>query len=69
MELFSCRFEKDRYDRAHAYYDIAPVVELVDAPDSKSGSFGSAGSSPAGGTIMVFKNGCYIYLLGTLFFR
>ncbi len=30
---------------------IAPVVELVDAPDSKSGSFGSAGSSPAGGTI------------------
>ena len=31
-------------------FQDAPVVELVDAPDSKSGSFGSAGSSPAGGT-------------------
>lgn len=29
----------------------APVVELVDAPDSKSGSERSAGSIPAGGTI------------------
>jgi len=29
----------------------APVVESVDAPDSKSGSFGSASSSLAGGTI------------------
>ncbi len=28
----------------------APVAELVDAPDSKSGSFGSVGSSPTGGT-------------------
>ena len=29
----------------------APLVELVDARDSKSRSFGSAGSIPAGGTI------------------
>lgn len=28
----------------------ARMAELVDAPDSKSGSFGSAGSSPAPGT-------------------
>ena len=28
----------------------ARVAELVDAPDSKSGSFGSAGSIPASGT-------------------
>ena len=28
----------------------AGVAELVDAPDSKSGSFGSAGSIPALGT-------------------
>jgi hypothetical protein len=35
-----------RYDpRANA-----PVAELVDAPDSKSGSARSAGSSPARGT-------------------
>lgn len=30
----------------------APVVELVDASDSKSLSYGSAGSSPARGTIL-----------------
>ena len=30
--------------------DRAPVVELVDAPDSKSGSERSAGSTPARGT-------------------
>src|SRR3954451_21956673 len=30
----------------------APVAELVDAPDSKSGSARSAGSSPARGTIV-----------------
>ena len=32
----------------------AQVAELVDAPDSKSGSFGSAGSSPALGTSPFF---------------
>lgn len=39
---------------AQAYERIehleARMAELVDAPDSKSGSFGSAGSSPAPGT-------------------
>ena len=30
----------------------AGVAELVDAPDSKSGFFGSAGSIPAPGTII-----------------
>ena len=32
----------------------APLAELVDALDSKSSSFGSAGSIPAGGTIFSF---------------
>ena len=31
--------------------NLAGVAELVDAPDSKSGFFGSAGSIPALGTI------------------
>lgn len=29
---------------------LAPVVELADTPDSKSGSFGSPGSNPGGST-------------------
>src|SRR5437879_634238 len=33
---------------------LAPVAELVDAPDSKSGSARSAGSSPARGTRILF---------------
>ncbi len=39
---------------------VASVVELVDAVDSKSSAFGRAGSSPARGTIH-FKNtlGCF----------
>ncbi len=37
---------------------LAPLAELVDAPDSKSGSFGSAGSIPAGGTISSGLNCC-----------
>ena|GEM_PF-4024170 len=35
----------------------APLVELVDARDSKSRSFGSAGSIPAGGTTQFFSHG------------
>ena len=31
-------------------HSAAPLAELVDAPDSKSGSERSAGSIPAGGT-------------------
>src|SRR5690606_26684395 len=31
----------------------APVVELVDAPDSKSGTERCVGSSPTGGTIIL----------------
>ncbi len=42
-----------RYNRA-APLD-AGVAELVDAPDSKSGSFGSAGSIPALGTNGLLK--------------
>src|SRR5687767_5747652 len=38
-----------RYIPSHA-----PVAELVDAPDSKSGSARSAGSSPARGTNSAF---------------
>lgn len=32
------------------------MVELVDTPDSKSGSFESDGSSPSTGTIANYKN-------------
>ena len=35
---------------------IAPVAELVDAPDSKSGSARSAGSSPARGTTFALSS-------------
>ena len=38
------------YTLAHAECQ-AGVAELVDAPDSKSGSFGSVGSIPTLGTI------------------
>ena len=34
----------------------AGVAELVDAPDSKSGSFGSVGSIPTLGTTGKFKD-------------
>ena len=34
---------------------FARVMELVDVPDSKSGGFGRAGSSPALGTIFMKK--------------
>ena len=43
----------------------APLAELVDAPDSKSGSERSAGSIPAGGTIqklavdLAYLFGCF----------
>ena len=33
----------------------APVVELVDASDSKSGAARRVGSSPTGGTILTFS--------------
>ncbi len=32
--------------------DYAPVVELVDAPDSKSGTARCVGSTPTGGTTL-----------------
>ena len=35
--------------------NLAGVAELVDAPDSKSGFFGSAGSIPALGTKFLFQ--------------
>ncbi len=35
--------------------NLAGVAELVDAPDSKSGFFGSAGSIPALGTNLDFR--------------
>ena len=37
----------------------APVMELVDVPDSKSGAARRGGSSPPRGTI---SNGCYLRL-------
>ena len=40
--------------KAYRLYSRAPLAELVDARDSKSRSFGSAGSIPAGGTIFLF---------------
>lgn len=44
----------DRDDRVEIIWNdnsIAPVVELVDAVDSKSTIFGCGGSSPSRGTI------------------
>ena len=35
---------------------VAGVVKLVDAPDSKSGSFGSVGSIPTLGTKYVYRD-------------
>ena len=43
-------FWKKQYLCCPLVYQIAPVAELVDALDSKSCSFGSAGSIPARGT-------------------
>ena len=43
-------FWKKQYLCCPLVYQIAPVAELVDALDSKSCSFGSAGSLPARGT-------------------
>ena len=40
-----------RKTSVHHTHSAAPLAELVDARDSKSRSFGSAGSIPAGGTI------------------
>ena len=33
------------------------MMELADMPDSKSGAFGRAGSTPAGGTLVGWRNG------------
>jgi hypothetical protein len=41
----------------------ASMVELVDTPDSKSGSARSAGSSPARGTKFLFRKTLHIFSL------
>ena len=51
---------------AYQPHSAAPLAELVDARDSKSRSFGSAGSIPAGGTNKNFKT---LFLLIYLFSR
>ncbi len=40
----------------HRLVGYAGVVELVDAPDSKSGSFGSVGSIPTARTIFCHRS-------------
>jgi hypothetical protein len=47
----------------------APLAELVDAPDSKSGSERSAGSIPAGGTIFFKKFRVFNVVWGFCFAR
>jgi hypothetical protein len=49
----SIEFNFDFVYNAQTY--LAGVAELVDAPDSKSGFFGSAGSIPALGTKFKFQ--------------
>ncbi len=46
------------------YDSCAGVVELVDAPDSKSGSERSVGSSPTTRTIQFLKTEwCYLFII------
>ena len=57
MQAQGCRFKSDwfhqvgyRFKSVLIHQSFAPMAELADAPDSKSGSFGSPGSNPGGST-------------------
>ena len=50
---YTVRRSGRQHTREHAHLYYAGVAELVDAPDSKSGFFGSASSILALGTIVV----------------